>query len=614
MGSFGRAINDLRIGHKLYLGFGAVLVVLAVIVVVALKAVGQINDSAEEKFVNDAIPLKALTTDILTQMVNEETGVRGYLVTGDKSSLDPYYAGREKVAENLKAAAPYLEKHPIMKGLVEDAKPQIDGLHKYFESQIALVAKGPAGKAEAQAKIGGGKELFDAFRAQSEKITADTNKFVKDAETEQDAQYTSARNKLILFGIAAFLLAVLAAWLLQRAIARPLGKVVSALDEISEGSLDTELEHQSKDEVGQVAASYGRMREYLQGIGGAADRVADGDLTVEVTPKSNRDVLGNAFSTMIANLREIVGNVGVATGQVASASQQMASTSEEAGKAVGEIASAVSEVAQGAERQVRGVESVKGSADDAASAARDSATQAQEAAEVAKQAQDAATEGVGAAAQATEAMRAVSASSESVTTAIRELAGKSDEIGAIVETITGIAGQTNLLALNAAIEAARAGEQGRGFAVVAEEVRKLAEESQQAAEQISELIAQIQGDTQNVVGVVEDSAQQTEEGAATVGQTRDAFERIGTAVEDVTARITQIAGAAQQISAETAKMQGEIAEVASVAEQSSASAEEVSASTEETSASTQEIAASAQELATTAEGLERLVSRFKLNA
>ena len=70
-----------------------------------------------------------------------------------------------------------------------------------------------------------------------------------------------------------------------------------------------------------------------------------------------------------------------------------------------------------------------------------------------------------------------------MTSAIRELAEKTGQIGGIVDTITGIAAQTNLLALNAAIEAARAGEQGRGFAVVAEEVRKLAEESQDGRRQ-----------------------------------------------------------------------------------------------------------------------------------
>src|SRR5690242_317284 len=117
-------------------------------------------------------------------------------------------------------------------------------------------------------------------------------------------------------------------------------------------------------------------------------------------------------------------------------------------------------------------------------------------------------------------------SSEGVTVAIRELAAKSEQIGAIVQTITGIAEQTNLLALNAAIEAARAGEQGRGFAVVAEEVRQLAEESQEAASSIAGLIAEIQRETQGTVEVVEDGARRSEDGAAVVAEARDAFAQI----------------------------------------------------------------------------------------
>src|SRR5207302_5108290 len=119
--------------------------------------------------------------------------------------------------------------------------------------------------------------------------------------------------------------------------------------------------------------------------------------------------------------------------------------------------------------------------------------------------------------------QAVRESSAAVTEAIGELASKSEQIGGIVETITGIAGQTNLLALNAAIEAARAGEQGRGFAVVAEEVRKLAEESQRAAASIASLIEQIQGETQKAVEVVEDGAARTEEGVETAAAASDAF-------------------------------------------------------------------------------------------
>jgi methyl-accepting chemotaxis protein len=193
-------------------------------------------------------------------------------------------------------------------------------------------------------------------------------------------------------------------------------------------------------------------------------------------------------------------------------------------------------------------------------------------------------------------MASVQEASAAVSEAMSGLAAKSEQIGGIVETITGIAGQTNLLALNAAIEAARAGEQGKGFAVVAEEVRKLAEESQDAAATIATLVGEIQAETGRTAEVVTDSARLSADGVEVVERARDAFVQIGASVEDVTARIGEIAVA--------------MGEVAAVAEQSSASSEEVSASTEETSASTQEIAASAQELARTAEQLAGLVSQF----
>src|SRR5207245_1315977 len=134
-----------------------------------------------------------------------------------------------------------------------------------------------------------------------------------------------------------------------------------------------------------------------------------------------------------------------------------------------------------------------------------------ETSKTAEQAQSISEAGIAAAEQAGASMAALRQSSSGLADALQRLAAKSERIGGIVETITGIAGQTNLLALNAAIEAARAGEQGRGFAVVAEEVRKLAEESQQAAASIAELVAQIQSETQRTVEVVEQGARRTDE-------------------------------------------------------------------------------------------------------
>ncbi len=391
---------------------------------------------------------------------------------------------------------------------------------------------------------------------------------------------------------------------------------------------------------GSIKAVIARMttieKAFKMQLVSALQALAGGDLTVKLAaatkPSSDfsKDEIGRvmsqteslrttllecyeAYNMTVANLRSLIGEVTSTAGSVGAASAQMSSTSEEAGKATGEIAQAISEVAEGAERQVRMVESARRAASEVTDAVKESAEQAEQTAEVATHARDAAQAGVEAAEQANEAMRSVRDSSQEVTVAIAELASKSEQIGAIVETITRIAEQTNLLALNAAIEAARAGDQGRGFAVVADEVRKLAEESQHAAAEISQLISAIQDETNKAVGVVEDGAKRTADGVAVVEQTREAFLTIGQAVDDMTARIEQIAAGAQEITASASSMSEGIGEIEVVAEQSSASTEEVSASTEQTSASTEQIAASAHELAANAEALNRLVGHFQIN-
>jgi methyl-accepting chemotaxis protein len=365
------------------------------------------------------------------------------------------------------------------------------------------------------------------------------------------------------------------------------------------------------------------------------EAIADGDLTVEVTPVTEpiptgrADEIGEltrtfngmiektqssvaAYNTTRARVAGMIRDISSSAEQLALSSQQMADTSEEAGRAVGEIAQAVSSVAAGAEDQVRSIAEAKILTDEVAMASHASADGAQQTAEAASEARDLAEQGAQAVSQATEAMQAVRDSSAEASTAIRSLDAKSEQIGDIVDTITGIAAQTNLLALNAAIEAARVGEQGRGFAVVAEEVRKLAEESQSAASSIATLIGEIQHETRHVVEVVEHGARQTEDSAATVEQAREAFARIAAAVQDVGNRVEQIAGSIQDIASAGGRVQDSMTSVAAVAEESSASSEQVSASTQQTSASTEEIAASATELARTAEELERLVGQFTL--
>jgi methyl-accepting chemotaxis protein len=358
--------------------------------------------------------------------------------------------------------------------------------------------------------------------------------------------------------------------------------------------------------------AYNAMRADLEGFATTASQIADGDLTVEVTPKSAHDRLGQSFETMADKLRALVGEVREQATSLSGSSREMVQSSEEAGRAVEEIARAVAEVASGAERQVRSLESAQALTMQVAAATEASARVVLEANHSARQASESAEQGAQIVSEVTDAMHGVSEASGLVTEAMRELAEKSERIGGIVTKVTGIAEQTNLLALNAAIEAARAGEQGRGFAVVAEEVRKLAEESQGAAGSIAQLIGEIQRETARAQEVVAAGAERTEHGAQTVADARESFLHIATSVQGMTAQIDEVSAEITRISEGSADVSRGMSEVAAVAEQSSASAEQVSASTQETTASAQQIAATAMTLADRAGHLEHVLEQFTL--
>jgi methyl-accepting chemotaxis protein len=455
--------------------------------------------------------------------------------------------------------------------------------------------------------------------AAADNVTETIGQYITRANRERaqaDARFASLEKTTTHTSIVLGALALLAALGLAGGLVRHLGgrlrQLRLAAEALAEGDVDHELSLTGRDELGRTAGALASMVDHLRSLAGAADRVAAGDLTVDVAPRSERDRLGAAFARLVAELRTAVTQMSRSATSVAGASQLVASSSADAGRAVEEIARALGDVASGAERQVRSVTSARATTEQVAGATTASAHDANETSRAADEARAAAGVGAETVARATEAMAAVRDASADASLAIRELGSKSQRIGGIVDTITAIAEQTNLLALNAAIEAARAGEQGRGFAVVAEEVRKLAEESQAAAKSISTLVSEIRTETDRTVTVVESGAERGELGASTVAEARDAFTRIAASIEVVSERVSQVSAAVEQIAAGAAQVSNDIVEVASVAEQSSATVQQVSASAEETSASTQQIAASAQELSRTARELDELVGRFTL--
>lgn len=603
--------RTIPLAVKLYDGFAIVIALAIAVGAIAVTSLSSVADKGASMYGDRVVPMRDLAEvrgllgDIDSQIQRAIT-TDGDVAPFAKISDDDW----AKIAPLIRAYRA-TELLPAERSGLRVLDRELAEYERAYRGVLAGTAAGSDAVATGRYFAAAGP-LYNKTDATLAKLIR-----VNDEEAQQlnagiTSTFRQSRTRTLLLLAAAILIGTLTAFFITRGITRGVRQVLVAVDGIAVGDVDQHIDVKSRDEVGEMARAAQRMTEYLNGMAGTAERIAAGDLSVKVTPQSERDKLGNACASMVANLRELIGKVAGTATSLSAASEQMANASDETGRAVGEIANAVGDVAQGAQRQVTGLDEAAKLGREVVSASGRSAEDAALTTKAAEEARAVAVEGAATVSSASEAMDAVTSASADATEAIRGLGERSKAIGGIVATITGIAEQTNLLALNAAIEAARAGEQGRGFAVVADEVRTLAEESQDASRSIAALVAEIQTETQRAVGVVESGAERTARGAESVTQARAAFDRIAGSVDDMTGRVNQISAAVDQIVGAAEQMGARMEDVSAIAEQSSASTEQVSASTQQTSASAQEIAASAQELAGRARELQVAVSSFTL--
>lgn len=358
-----------------------------------------------------------------------------------------------------------------------------------------------------------------------------------------------------------------------------------------------------------------RISKPIQKIAFAAEQVATGNLRIENIQVKSRDEVGNlaaAFNQMVHNLRDLLRSIGISSEQVAASAEQLTASAEQSNLATSHIATTIQDVAEGSDRQMQSVTETATMMHEMSSGIQQIASNAQSVSSSAARASDISQSGNQAVQTAVEQMQKISRTIDELGHMIRGLGEQSNEIGNIVEVITGIAEQTNLLALNAAIEAARAGEQGRGFAVVADEVRKLAAQSSESAKQITELISSIQRETAKAVHSMDAGTKQFHEGIQTVTTAGLSFENIMRAVNDVANQIQEVSASTQQMSAGTEQVMQAVKTIESVAAESVASTQNVSAATEEQLATMDEIASASAALSKMAAELQSAISKFKI--
>lgn len=344
--------------------------------------------------------------------------------------------------------------------------------------------------------------------------------------------------------------------------------------------------------------SRGDFRE--DGLIGAVDRHDEfGHMEVEV--RDMRKTVNNLIHKVISSTEQLAAS----SQELTATAHQCALASEQVAQRVSSSASAVIEQQMDVEMAMDSIDNTMHSIDNLNHTASDVTANVVESHKQAQDGSDAIEEAVNKIISVEEIVN-----SSSIT--VDKLGKRSQEIGQIVETISGIADQTNLLALNAAIEAARAGEHGRGFAVVADEVRKLAEESQSSAKRITDLISAIQNDTTDAVDSMQKGNVAVKEGTASVGELKESFAKILEASDAVAEKAKGMSEDLKVVSGDTENVRNRSTKISENSRQVATDMESVSAAAQEQSAAAEEIASASEALSQLAHSLQTAVGEFRV--
>ena len=645
-----RWFADLRLARKLALAFAAILALTTALGLFALQSVSRVNAASVDV---GAHWLPSVRHSLaMGKAVAEYRNAEALLVLSLSAADRGGYAAemnthRDEVTQEAKRLAGQLATRDDSAAFAGFSAAWTD----YQRTSTEVVAAGNRGDMKAGLALLGGTS-----QDQYDRISAALGRIVDAAEDGAKRQLTAGTStyRVTTWSVAAALVACVAlgiafASAIGRRIAGPMRDIADKMRRLAEGDLDQEVDIRSRDELGELAESFREIVAAQAGVARAAGRLADGDVSVEVVPRSEADVLSRSFAEVQGTLRTLVDEVttivtalragelatrtdaerfrgsyrdmmvgmndmlseiGGPTATVTTLLTRVAARDlsvrmtgvvrgdfeqlqDSFNAAVANLDEALAQVAESAE-QVAGASSeiaagsgllAAGSSQQAAALQEVSAS-LQELGAAAKQNAGNARHARGMAENARSGAAAGVASMQELSAAVGRIKESADRTARIVRTIDEIAFQTNLLALNAAVEAARAGDAGRGFAVVAEEVRALAQRSAQAARETGALI--------------EESVRNADAGVTLNGAVLGRLRQINADVNSVGEVMAEISASSEQqdlgvgqINAGLASMNAVTQQVASNSEQSSSAAVELSSESE---------------------GMRRLVATFRLSS
>jgi methyl-accepting chemotaxis protein len=493
----------MKVGTRLSLGFGLVLVLLLLVSLLGVFNMSTIHAQLE-RIVNE----NTLKTQLVTEMSESVHIVarvtRSVVLLSDEAAIRREMEKVAKARTVYNQAVEQLLKLPatpkgveIRERIAAQAKTTRPLNDKVFE--LALANKDEEATEVLMKQAGPLTQAWQDAMDEYAALQRENNQIAAAAAT---ASYERARLLMLVLSGVAIAVGVVAATIIARGLLRQLG-----------GEPD-----------------------YAAAIAG---RIAAGDLTVVVnTDSSDKHSMLHAMKMMRDALARIVAEVRSGTETIASASSQIASGNQD--------------LSARTEQQASSLEETASSMEELTSAVRANNDNARQANQLAQSASAVAQQGGAVVSQVVDTMGAINESSRKIVD--------------IISVIDGIAFQTNILALNAAVEAARAGEQGRGFAVVASEVRTLAQRSASAAKEIKELIGTSVEKVEIGSKLVEQAGQTMSEVVASVRRMTDIMAEISTAGDEQSAGIEQINQAVSEMDTVTQQNAALVEEAAAAAE------------------------------------------------
>ncbi len=381
------------------------------------------------------------------------------------------------------------------------------------------------------------------------------------------------QRQIIGLGVSAVILIVsqlIAYLMVSRGITNPISRIITFAESLATGDVATSLKLKATGEILTMTNALNAMADHIRTQATLAQRMAQGDLTVEVVPASDKDLLGQSLVAITDNLGQMIEQISLNARQLCEVATSVGGMSDELQSSVEVIDAQSKKLAEAFEQISGNLEVVASSTEEMSASIQEISRTSSQSSETTQQAEKFAEE-------TSRVMARLSAVVTSISTAN--------------QAISDFADQTNLLALNATIEAARAGEAGRGFAVVAAEVKDLAQKSMGTAKAIDDDVNNIERCTAQAV----DSTQTISEA---VTKSKDATFGIASAVEEQAAVANDISHNIAHAHMITSGFSGNIDELQQVASV--------------TNNTIHALNTSADQLAELAEALKKSVDMFKL--